>query len=77
MEPVFDAGRASVPAVCRYLRTKQALASVVEGEVVPWEAGDNTAAAYWCLATSGPVGPDDALVHPHHCRGARTCYRAR
>jgi hypothetical protein len=69
--------RISVPEVCRFLRTKQTLAFVVGGEVMPWEAGENPAAAYWCLATSSPVGPDDALVHPHHCLGARGCYRAR
>jgi hypothetical protein len=66
----------ALPAVCRFLRTKQTV-TVVDGTVIPWERGENAAAAYWCLATSGPAGPDDALVHPHECRGMRICYRAR
>jgi hypothetical protein len=77
MARVVEVDRTSVPAVCRFLRTKQTLAYGVEGDAIPWEAGENAAAAYWCLATSAPVGPDDALVHPHHCLGARGCYRAR
>jgi hypothetical protein len=65
------------PAVCRFLRTKQTSPTVVGDVAMPWEAGENASAAYWCVATSSPAGPDDALVHPHDCRRARICFRER
>jgi hypothetical protein len=64
-------------AVCRLLRTKQTNGVVIGGMVVPWESGESTTASYWCLGTMETCGPDDLLAHPHHCRAARACYRAR
>lgn len=63
--------------VCRFLRTKKTIGFVVDGAVVPWESGEDATAAYWCVASAGPIGPDDALAHPHACRGGRICYRER
>lgn len=66
-----------VPRVCRLLKTRRTLGSVVDGKVVPWEAGEDPTAAYWCIASSGPVGPDDGIAHPHACLDGRACYRVR
>jgi hypothetical protein len=74
---VLGIARQSVPRVCRYLRTRQTAPTVIDGEAFPWEAGRDTAAAFWCLHTSSPVGPDDALVHPHECHAARGCFREK
>ncbi|MHB0972394.1 MAG: hypothetical protein ACYC7A_12755 [Thermoanaerobaculia bacterium] len=65
------------PPVCRWLRTKQNLGTYIDGAILPWESGANTAAAYWCLHTSGPVGPDDGVAHPHECRLGRVCFLAK
>lgn len=29
---------------------------------------------YWCSRTCTPVGPDDELAHPLHCRPGRGCF---
>jgi hypothetical protein len=71
----IDPGTA--PPVCRWLRTRQTLGTYLDGVVLPWEAGENTSAAYRCLHTSGPVGPDDLIVHPHECRAGRVCFLGR
>lgn len=65
------------PPVCRLLKTKKTIGVVVDGAVVPWESGDDPTAAYWCIATTAPVGPDDALAHPHACLSGRACFRER
>jgi hypothetical protein len=74
---VLGIDRQSVPRVCRYLRTRQTAPTVIDGEIFPWEAGRDTAAAFWCLQTSSPVGPDEALVHPERCGGQRACFRGK
>jgi hypothetical protein len=74
---VLGIDRQSEPRVCRYLRTRQTTPTVIDGEVFPWEAGRDTTAAFWCLHTSSPVGPDDALVHPERCRAERACFEER
>lgn len=66
-----------VPVVCRYLRTKQTAPTVIDDVVLPWEAGENADAAYHCLMTQSPIGPDDGLVHPHDCREGRVCFRLK
>lgn len=63
--------------VCRLLRTKQTNGIIIGGAVVPWESGDSTTAAYWCLGTMESSGPDEGLAHPHHCGASRRCYKAR
>ncbi|HVR43103.1 MAG TPA: hypothetical protein VMS56_06605 [Thermoanaerobaculia bacterium] len=67
----------ALPEVCRRLRTKSTFGAVIGGELVPWEAGENAAASYWCLATSGPAGPDEAPVHPRSCLPGRECWRQK
>jgi len=76
LRPV-DIDPATVPKVCRYLRTKQTAVTAIGGEILPWEAGANTSASFWCLATTSPVGPDDAPVHAADCREGRACYREK
>jgi hypothetical protein len=60
---------------CRHLRTK--MMSVVE----EWEEHaaefPSTSAAYWCLKTMGPVGPDDGPASLDDCRQGRTCFLAQ
>lgn len=63
-----------LPRVCQMLRTKNAFGSHVGYR--PWQRGESTTAAYWCLRTMGTVGPDDQLVHPHSCCGDRLCFQS-
>ena len=62
-----------LPVVCQMLRTKNAFGNHVGYR--PWQLGESTTAVYWCLHTMGTVGPDDQLVHPHSCCGARACFQ--
>jgi hypothetical protein len=63
----------AAPRVCRLLRTKTAFGQVGPG--APWKLGHSTTAAYWCLATMEPFGPDEAYCHPHVCGEGRACFR--
>jgi hypothetical protein len=68
--------RAEPPSpICRLLRTKTAFASGEEGGL--WQLGASTTAAYWCLATMEPFGPDESYCHPHVCGDERACYVPR
>jgi hypothetical protein len=67
----------TTPAVCRMLRTKTALGNYVGDDYSPWELAESTTAAYWCLCTMTPAGPDDHFAHPDQCREGRCCYQAR
>lgn len=62
------------PLVCRRLRSKGTPGYRYE-EVVGWDTGFVSTATFWCVATGESVGPDDDLVHPHSCGGARACFR--
>jgi hypothetical protein len=37
----------------------------------------STSAAYWCLKTMGPVGPDDGPAELDDCRAGRPCFQAQ
>jgi hypothetical protein len=67
--------QAELPAVCRYLRTKNAFGTQVGYQ--PWQLGRSTTAAYWCLQTMTSAGPDDGLATPAACCAGRSCYRTR
>ncbi len=60
---------------CRHLRTK--MMSVV----MDWDEHaaeyPSTSAAYWCLKTMGPVGPDDGPAELDDCRAGRPCFQAQ
>ncbi|MGA7614720.1 MAG: hypothetical protein WBX15_06000 [Thermoanaerobaculia bacterium] len=64
-----------IPDVCHHLRTKQTAATVIDGAALPWQMGENASACYWCIATTGPVGPDERPVHPRSCLDGRSCWR--
>ena len=70
--PVLPVLSDDPPVVCRKLRTKLAFSSL-EG-LGDWRHGDSTTAAYWCLRTMEPVGPDDSFSHPHSCQSGRACF---
>jgi hypothetical protein len=64
----------STPTVCRMLRTKMAYANY--GAVrASWQSGTSSTAAFWCLKTMGPAGPDERLAHPHNCCAGRGCFQ--
>jgi len=65
----------SLPVVCRCLRAKASFGAVLSEES-PWQTGESSTNVYWCLGTMEPVGPDEGLAHPHHCRDGRRCYQA-
>jgi hypothetical protein len=57
---------------CRHLRTKMMfLADDWDAHAT---AHPSTTAAYWCLKTMGPVGPDDGPATLDECRVGRDCY---
>ena len=61
-------------ARCRLLRTKM---MHVTSDWESHAAGHpSSSAAYWCLKTMGPVGPDEKPCHLADCRDARGCYEA-
>jgi len=62
----------TVPVVCRMLRTKRGFGSPVGGP--RWQDGGSATAAYWCLRTMEPAGPDDGYAHPHVCGEGRSCF---
>jgi hypothetical protein len=37
----------------------------------------STSAAYWCLKTMGPVGPDDGPAALDDCRKGRACFKSQ
>jgi hypothetical protein len=66
-----DGAPPELPRVCRRLRTKTAFSASAL-----WKLGRSTTAAYWCLDTMEPFGPDGRFCHPHECGERRSCYRA-
>ena len=60
---------------CRHLRTKM-MSVVVEWDEHAAEF-PSTSAAYWCLKTLGPVGPDDGPASLDDCRLCRPCFLAQ
>jgi hypothetical protein len=71
-----DPGK-QIPTVCQMLRTKTGFGNYDAGpDQVPWQFGESTTAAFWCLCTMSVAGPDDGLVHPHNCQSGRSCFRA-
>ncbi len=62
-----------LPEACVCLRTKNAFGANVG--YAPWQTGESSTAAYWCLKTMQSAGPDDGLVHPKHCKQGRSCYK--
>jgi len=62
-----------LPQVCVNLRTKNAFGANVGYQ--PWQTGESTTAAYWCLKTMQSAGPDDGLCHPHECKNGRKCFQ--
>jgi hypothetical protein len=68
----------AAPAVCKMLRTKNAYSRSNERDpnVKPWQFGESTTAAFWCLKTMQPAGPDDHYAHPSVCLNGRACYQA-
>jgi hypothetical protein len=60
---------------CRHLRTK--MMSVVTDWDEHAAEYPSTSAAYWCLKTMGPVGPDDSPADLDDCRAGRPCFQAQ
>ena len=67
----------SLPVLCTMLRTKTAFGSYsIDNDDTPWQTGESTTAAYWCLKTMEACGPDEDFAHPSACVAGRSCYRA-
>jgi hypothetical protein len=76
MDDDVETGAAEeLPAVCRYLRTKTAFGA--SSGYHPWQLGESSTAAYWCLQTMASAGPDEQPAHPNSCCSGRTCYQSR
>ncbi|MFO0983402.1 MAG: hypothetical protein U1E76_16995 [Planctomycetota bacterium] len=62
------------PDLCRSLRTKSMY--IIEERQESDVRVDPGTAAYWCLKTMAPIGPDDCRAHVEGCRAHRACYEA-
>ena len=59
---------------CRFLRGKNAYGTL-EGGGKPFLNFDPASTTYWCLCTSGPVGPDSQPAHLSTCGNTkRKCF---
>ena len=58
---------------CRCIRTKTMYGTFV-GNAEDWETGVASTAAFWCMKTMGPAGPDEHFVHISQCGPTRSCY---
>lgn len=47
---------------------------LVSGE--NWHDIEDPNATYWCIKTSGAMGPDNGVVGPKQCQAKRKCYQA-
>ncbi len=73
MNPKFALDRSRLPAdVCEFLRTKTMYTGGGRRAVFS-ETDQFDTAAFWCLHTQMPWGPDELEAAPDVCRGARTC----
>jgi hypothetical protein len=61
------------PVVCALLRTRGGVDDQFDG--IDWQLGHSMTAAYWCLATTESVGPDDNFAHAQVCREGRSCFQ--
>jgi hypothetical protein len=59
--------------VCRCLRTKTIYGNFA-GDFETWHDSVASSAAFWCLKTMGPAGPDEHFVHVGQCGPHRSCY---
>jgi hypothetical protein len=59
------------PFLCRHLRSRAWVAP--EGDPRALPAGS---AAYWCLRTMRPEGPDGSGAAPEECTDDRICFEA-
>ena len=59
------------PMLCRNLRARQP--HLPESPAVSGPSG-TSAAAWWCLRTMRPAGPDGALALPEDCTDERICF---
>jgi hypothetical protein len=62
---------------CHYLRGKNAFGTL-EGGDHPFIPLDPATSSYWCIVTSGPIGPDGQPVEWHKCcNGNRNCFKEK
>lgn len=57
---------------CRFLKAKNSFGMVESGE--HWHGIEDPSASYWCVKSSGPVGPDNGMVGPKQCITGRKCF---
>ena len=58
--------------VCRYLKSKNSFGMLEGGD--RWSGIEDPNATFWCIKTSGPVGPDNNLVGSKYCKEGRKCF---
>ena len=51
----------------------EVIGSVLSGQSALLPLRNDATAAYWCLPTMSPAGPDDGLVHARRCGPGRVC----
>lgn len=70
----MDDSRHSELKPCRFLKGKNSFGMLVSGE--NWHDIEDPNATYWCIKTSGAMGPDNGVVGPKQCQAKRKCYQA-
>jgi hypothetical protein len=75
MSQDYQLDRSRLPEdVCEHFRTKTMYTG--SGRRGPFEdpsSGGVNTAAFWCVHTQMPWGPDEDEVAPELCRGSRAC----
>ena len=58
---------------CEHLATKTLYVSIEADRVEDAPFPTGSTAAYWCVLTQMPYGPDEELVEPESCLPGRAC----
>lgn len=59
--------------ICRFLKAKNSFGMLEEGN--NWRGVDDPNTSFWCIKSSGPVGPDNGVVGSKHCVEGRKCFK--
>ena len=75
----FELNLGRLPAdVCEHLCTKTMYTGGEDRRnVEEWPGGQFSTAAFWCVFTQRPFGPDEDPVGPADCRPGRPCCTPR
>ena len=60
------------PRICRFLKAKNSFGMLESG--AEWHGIEDPNTTFWCIKTSGSVGPDNGVVGAKTCVEGRSCF---